>query len=474
MGTLRRAALVALLLAPWARVAAAEPLPLLAAVAQLECGQDEAAARKALAALREAALPGLGLPSEQLGTQPPVGVHAAVLDIALLGLAEAAERRPELAGDLDALVASWNFCLVLAEGHVWDVEVGTKGPRRLWPVAPLPVSGEGLRRWGLDPASPGNAPRRLPASEQRLALPGRCEEGRAGGLYGFVPAVPSGPLPKVPQTPELPAELFAPPGEQRCQVPPPPPVEVATAPPSRDKKPEEKKEEDTPEPVSAVSIPSSTTAVTPGVPVAVRHPLPISGALFVTQRLTGEGQAGATVRWSPVGQAFVRVSLSYQLLDEFRFTPGSGRFSGSWGLGWEDWRPNTFSFTLNNWGPVRPDTLRSYWEGMEFDVAYRVPLPELLRPWVDVGARINAPLTRGPALGITLTGKPLRHLYLMTALRIPVFGDAPVTWSYSVGYASYRPYTLAVSYANWGPNRLSELNLVENGIFSLAFLWAPR
>ncbi|HYO72312.1 MAG TPA: hypothetical protein VEU33_40195, partial [Archangium sp.] len=292
--------------------------------------------------------------------------------------------------------------------------------------------------------------------------------------------VPSGPLPKVPQPAELPPEMLAPPGGQQCQVPPPPPVQVATAPRPEDKTPkeetkeEETKEEDPPEPVNPVTIPSSTTAVTPGVPVAMHRPLPISGALFVTQRLTGEGQAGATLRWAPVGRAFVRVSMSYQLLDEFRFTPGSGQFSGSWGLGWEDWRPNTFSLTLNNWGPVRPDSLRGLWEGMELDAAYRVPLPGFLRPWVDVGARINVPLTRGPALGITLTGKPLRHFYLMTALRIPVFGDAPVTWAYSVGYASYQPYTLAVSYANWGPNRLSELNLVENGIFTLAFLWAPR
>jgi hypothetical protein len=476
--TLRCAALVALLLPPGSGASAAEPLPLLAAVAQLECGRDEAAARKVLATLREAATDRLGLPSEQLSPKPPWGVHAAVLDIALLGLAEAAERRPELAGDIDALVRSWNFCLVLDEGNVWDVEVGAEGPRRLWPVAPLPVSGEGLRRWGLEPAAPGRAPRRLPASERHLALPGRCEEGRGMGLYGFVPAVPSGPLPRVPVPPELSPAMLAPPGEQQCRVPPPPPVQVAEVPPQEARAPTppepEESEEDTPEPGSAVSIPSSTTAVTSGVPVAMRRPAPVSGALFVTQRLSGEGQVGATLRWSPMGRAFVRASVSYQLLDDFRFTPGSGVVSGSWGLGWEDWRPNSFSLTLNNWGPVRPNSLRSLWEGMELDASYRVPLPRFLRPWLDVGTRLNVPLMREPALGISLTGKPLRYLYVMTALRVPLFGDAPVTWSYSVGYASYRPYTLAVSYANWGPNRLSELNLVENGILTLAFLWAPR
>jgi hypothetical protein len=454
---------------------AAEPLPLLAAVARLECGRDEAAARQALATLREAATDRLGLPSEQLGPQLPGGVHAAVLDIALLGLAEAAERRPELAGDIDALVHSWNFCLVLGEGSVWDVEVGEAGPRRLWPVAPLPLSGEGLRRWGLDPAAPGGAPRRITASGQARVLPGRCEEGQGVGLYGFVPAVPSGPLPRVPPPPELPPEMRAPPGEQQCRVPPPEPVQVAEAPPPQDGTPTPpEEEEDTPGSGSTVVIPSSTTAVTPGVSVAMHRPTSVSGALFAAQRLSGQGEVGATVRWSPVGRAFVRGSLSYQLLDDFRFTPGSGVFSGSWGLGWEDWRPNTFSLTANNWGPVRLDSIRSLWEGLEFDLAYRVPLPKLLRPWVDLGTRINVPLTREPALGLSLTLKPLRHLYLMTALRVPPFGDAPITWSYSVGYASYRPYTLAVSYANWGPNRLSELNLVENGVFTLAFLWAPR
>jgi hypothetical protein len=472
-GTGCHAVLPALLLLPCAVASAAEPLPLLAAVAQLECGQEEAAARKALAALREAATPGLGLPSEQLRPQPPGGVHAAVLDIALLGLAEAAERRPELAGDIDALVGAWNFCLVMDAGHVWDVEVGEEGPRRLWPVAPLPLSGAGLRRWGLDPAAPGKAPRRLPASEQALALPGRCGEGGGLGLYGFVPAVPSGPLPQVPQPPELPQAMRAPLGARQCQVPAPQPVQVAAKPPPPPPPPPEE-EEGTPEPESVVSIPSNATAVTPGVSVAMRRTSAFSGALFASQRLTGDGHVGGTLRWAPVGKAFVRVSLSYQLLDDFRFTPGSGQLSGSWGLGWEDWRPNTFSLTVNNWGPVRPDSPRSLWEGTELDVAYRVPLPELLRPWLDVGARINVPLLREPALGISLTVKPVRHLFVMTALRLPPFGNAPITWAYSVGYASYQPYTLAVSYANWGPNRLSELNLVENGVFTLAFLWAPR
>lgn len=469
-GTLCCAVLAALLLPSRS---AAEPLPLLAAVAQLECGQDEAAARKALTTLREATTDRLGLPSEQLDAHAPGGVHAAVLDIALLGLADAAERRPELAGDIDALVHAWNFCLVLGEGNAWDVEVEAEGPRRQWPVAPLPAGGEGLRRWGLDPATPGRAPRRLPASQRPPTLPGRCAEGRGVGLYDFVPAVRSGPLPKLPLPQELPPEMLALLGEQRCQVPPPP-AQVAEVPPPGPPAPAAPEEEDTQEPGNVVSVPTNTTAVTPGVPVVMRRPSPVSGALFATQRLSGEGQFGATLRWSPVGRTFVRVSLSYQLLDDFRFTPGSGNVTGSWGLGWEDWRPNTFSFTVNNWGPVRPDSLRGLWEGIEFDVAYRLPLPRLLRPWLDVGTRVNVPLTREPALGFSLTLKPWRHLYVMTALRVPPFGDAPVTWAYSVGYASYRPYTLAVSYANWGPNRLSELNLVENGIFTLAFLWAPR
>ncbi len=474
-GTLCCAVLAALLLPS---LSAAEPLPLLVAVARLECSQDEATARKALATLREATTDRLGLPSEQLDPQAPKGVHAAVLDIALFGLAEAAERRPELGGDIDALVRTWNFCLVLGEGNAWDVEVGAEGPRRQWPVAPLPAGGEGLRRWGLDPATPGRAPRRLPANPQQPPLPGRCEEGRGVGLYDFIPTVRSGPLPKLPPPSELAPALLAPLGEQRCHVPQPPPAQVAEVPPPRPPSPEEKKEEgneeDTHEPGNVVSVPTNATAVTAGVPVVLRRPSPLSGALFATQRLSGEGQFGATLRWSPVGRAFVRVSLAYQLLDDFRFTPGSGSFNGSWGLGWEDWRPNTFSFTVNNWGPVRPDSLRSLWEGIEFDVAYRIPLPKRLRPWLDLGTRINVPLTREPALGVSLTLKPWRHLYVMTALRVPPFGDAPVTWSYSVGYASHRPYSLAVSYANWGPNRLSELNLVKNGIFTVAFLWAPR
>ena len=471
-----RAVLAALLLLPATMASAAEPLPLLTAVAQLECGRDEAAARQALAALREAATPLLGLPSEHLRQEPPGGVHAAVLDIALLGLAEAAERRPELAGDIDALVGTWNFCLVLHAGSVWDVEVGTQGPRRSWPVAPLPLSGEGLRRWGLDPEVPGKVPRRLSAHERPVALPGRCEEGGGMGLYGFVPAVPSGPLPQVPQSPELPPELTAPLGGQQCQVFSPTPVPVAEAPPRQPRAltPPSPEEEVLSEPESAVAIPSSATAVTPGVSVAMQRASAFSGALYASQRLTGDGHVGATLRWAPVGKAFVRASLSYQLLDDFRFTPGSGQLSGSWGLGWEDWRPNSFSLTVNNWGPVRPDSPRSLWEGTELDVAYRVPLPERVRPWLDLGARINVPLTRAPALGVSLTVKPVRHLFVMTALRVPPFGDTPITWSYSVGYASYQPYSLAVSYANWGPNRLSELNLVEHGVFTLALLWAPR
>ena len=476
-GTLRGVLAVLLLLPGLAAAqdSAAEPLPLLSAVAQIECGRDEAAARQALAALREATTEWLGLPSEGLRPKPPLVVRVAVLDIALLGLAEAAARRPELAGEIDALVHSWNLCLVLAEGSAWDVAVTGQGPRRMWPVTPPPTEGEGLRRWGLSPEAPERVPRRVPGGGQ--PLPERCAEGRGTGLYTFIPQVPFGPLPSAPEPPPLPSVLLAPPGESQCRIPLSKPMTAevtlpatAPAPP-----PSPMDDEDALEPRSLVSIPSNAGAVTAGIPVATRRPSPFSGALYASQRLSGQGQLGATLRWNPMGKAFVRVSMAYGLLaEDFRFTPGSGDFTGGWGLGWEDWRLNTFSFTLNNWGPVRLDSLRSAWETTEFDAAYRVPLPRGLRPWVDVGTRLNVPFNRKPGVGVALTGKPLRNVYLMTSVRVPLLGDDSVTWTYTVGYASWQPYTFTVNFANWGPNRLSELNLVKNGLFTVAFLWAPR
>jgi hypothetical protein len=469
--------LAAFLLLPGLVASAAEPLPLLAAVAELECGRDEAAARKALTALRDATTARLGLPSEQLNVEPPLVMHLAVLDIALLGLAEAAAQRPELAGDIDALVRSWNFCLVLGEANAWDVEVlPLYGPRRTWPVTPAPTGGEGLRRWGLDPKAAGYAPRRAPAGGQ--PLPARCVEGKGTGLYAFIPPVRSGPLPIVPEAVSLSPMLMAPPGEQQCRIPAPEPLATEVKLPATAPAPPPSPVEDDEafqEPHSLVAVPTSSSAVTPGVPVVVRRPSAFSGALFASQRLSGPGQLGATLRWNPVGRAFMRASLSYGLLDEdFRFTPDSGDFFGSWGLGWEDWRPNTFSFTLNNWGPVRLDSIRSAWETTEFDAVYRVPLPGGLRRWLDVGTRLNVPFNRKPGVGVSLTGKPLRNVYLMTSVRVPLLGDEPVTWTYTLGYASWQPYTFTLNFANWGPNRLSELNLMENGLFTVAFLWAPR
>jgi hypothetical protein len=485
---------------------AAPAVPLLAAVQRLECGPPEQAAA-ALAELRALVDPQLGVPLERPGGAQ---VRAAVLDIALAGLAAAAHRHPGLREGLTAEVARFNPCLVRAEGALWDVVRSGEGPRRLRPAAPLPLGGEGFRAWGLGPDGPGaaalaGAP---PAGE-------RCAGGGGGGLYQYAGQVPSGPLRFDPEAPGVLAGVRAPPGSTSCTAPPPPVVAaVAPAAQGTGAPPEGTPGQATPgqgapgqgapgqatpgqgaagqgaaglgaagqgapsqgaggegEPsvpaVAVAGIPQGAGAVgaTPRAQ-ATRRKL-LFGQAFFTHRLPGVTELGAGATFAPVPYGFVRASVAWPLLQEFRYAPAG--LKASWGVGYDDWHPGTLSVQLNNWGPI--ERTEQLWLGSEFDVGYKLPFgPEWAR-YVGVLAHAFYQVGGAPGVGVTATVRPWQMFFLSSGVRYSLREQDAFTWFYTFGWSDWRPFTFSASYANWGLNRVPEPNFVRNGLLNLSFSW---
>ena len=64
------------------------------------------------------------------------------------------------------------------------------------------------------------------------------------------------------------------------------------------------------------------------------------------------------------------------------------------------------------------------------------------------------------------------YAYALLGTRLAPWGEGRWTWVYGVGYQRWQPFTLSVGFANWGSNRVPDLNLEENGTVTVSFSWA--
>ena len=98
------------------------------------------------------------------------------------------------------------------------------------------------------------------------------------------------------------------------------------------------------------------------------------GAFLLTYRgRERQGAGGIATLW-PWRSAFLRIGAEVTPRSDL----GDARLL--WGAGWDDWRGNTFSLTVHNWGPLRPEdapvraTLKSYVGNKAWCKHRRIPL----------------------------------------------------------------------------------------------------
>lgn len=223
-------------------------------------------------------------------------------------------------------------------------------------------------------------------------------------------------------------------------------------------------------PVISPSIPSGNSNAGPPLPLPPEDGLGIAGNFYHRAKLTGQMSVGTNASWKPLSYYFVRGGINYTYL------PNSGEFSYSWGLGYDDFHPGTFSAQLNNWGPIFPgdDPLK----GAVANFGYKF-VADFLKPYhLSGSAAINVPLAGGASISTTWVWSPIEHWFVRASLSKSLTSAGGLDWSYSFGYSDWHPFTFSLTYDNWGSNPIfdssqgNSFNFTENGAVTLAWSWA--
>jgi hypothetical protein len=145
-------------------------------------------------------------------------------------------------------------------------------------------------------------------------------------------------------------------------------------------------------------------------------------------------------------------------------------------VGYDDWRPGTFSLQLNQWGPIATGSLGRLFDGAVLDAGYKVPLPSPVSRFLNLSPHLAYALGRTPSASLILGAQPYRSFFLSVGVRFGPLDASPWSWTYTFGYAGSWPVPWRLAYSNWGPNSLFAPNFVANGAITLSasFQLLPR
>jgi hypothetical protein len=481
------AVIVALLTDAVALAAPPPPRSLDDLATELMCAASDSEARKALQAIAEA-----GKATLQLNTAG-AQVRAENVDALLHALAHARRTFPSLHTEVDEVVLSWNYCDVFFKGEAWDLGWVDGQMRRAHARPPARGFG-GFKSWGFVPVEEAIRVVPLLLLENPLgrgqrewfigaAILEQCFPHPITGRSTFAdpdpgwtpPGVRSSPAPipviqgdpgpewsercpeRPPATPSLAASAAA---TGRASTPAPPSGPSALAHSSLGPGA-------APPPFVAIAPITTGGAIGPLQPVIPDEPgHGFSGNFRTTAALAHVAPSvGMSAGWAPYDYAFVRMGIDQRLNQKPTALP-----TYSWGLGYNDWHPGTFSAEINNWAvPINKFNA----EAIALSIGYKPVLPTILQPYFGVGVDMTIPFAAPPTFGVAFAAKPYGSFFLMSAVRFALFADKPaVTWSYGFGYSDWHPYSVALQYNNWGPNTVFTPNFVENGSVTLSWSWA--
>ena len=223
-----------------------------------------------------------------------------------------------------------------------------------------------------------------------------------------------------------------------------------------------------------LEIPTSVAGVnsnaSSALPVSSSNGFGIAGSFYHRATLTGGLSVGGNMRWNPYSSFFVQSGVNYG------YYPSHGKLTYSWGFGYDDWHPGTFSAQLNNWGPISPS------EGLALSKAsanlgYRFEA-DFLRPYNITGsAGVNIPIKGDPSMSTTWNWSPIEHWFIRASLQRQFGHKSGWNWTYNFGYYDWHPFTFSLTYDNWGTNQINSsqgnpFNFKEKGAVSLSWSWA--
>lgn len=513
--------------------------PLLKLAQDLHCAKSGQNASDLLKKLSELPLEPFGIPNEALSDGQNAELYAATVDILLKVLYETIQRYPELQEQTEQVALLWSYCDTVNDGELADIQLTENGQMvKKVAMGPFPALKQGFGTWGFFQKKesqhyvpkilnyPSLYPRvyqdllhRLsekqcfPMSDKEekashppysgfLQLTEILEEGKKYPYVWYAQCSPSEV--ETPKPIKKTVEKFVTKNDSKAVIQPQPvevldhseeihkkslptyvkkPQQIITKYPKTKKTKQTKKSiisnfiadkytqpKNDEKPIISPAIPSGNSNIGAQLPLPPENGLGIAGNFFHRAKLTGELSFGANASWKPYSYFFVRGGVNYNYL------PGNGKFSYSWGLGYDDWHQGTFSAQINNWGPITPgdDLLK----GAVANFGYKF-VADFLKPYhLSGSASLNVPFSGDPSISTTWMWSPINYWFVRVSLSKSLTSSGGLDWSYSFGYSDWHPFTFSLTYDNWGSNPIfdssqgNSFNFTEKGAISLSWSWA--
>jgi len=158
---------------------------------------------------------------------------------------------------------------------------------------------------------------------------------------------------------------------------------------------------------------------------------------------------------------FIRSGFNYNLRAK------KDPFTYSWGIGFDDWHPETWSFQINHWGPIKPG------EGLDFNkaignIGYKIKSETLAKFNLTPSTSLDLPIKGDPSLNLGMQWSPKENWFIRANINKGLKGGDP-KWSYVFGYFNWRPGKINFEYANYGPNELFDSNYQKNGTLTVSY-----
>jgi hypothetical protein len=192
-----------------------------------------------------------------------------------------------------------------------------------------------------------------------------------------------------------------------------------------------------------------------------------TGNFFLDYRGADRGGAGGLATVFLHGFWFLRGGGEYTPYSPY----GASRFL--WGFGYDDWHDGTFSATVHNWGPVRPEDGVGV-DRAEANLGYKIPRACVRDLCLQAYPSVTLPFDGGPWVSGRLTLTLAGRWFAMGGLGWTVPGVLPnanaPAWHlfWGIGRNDWRPGSLFITYHDWGPDARQRTG---SGVLAIGVNW---
>ena len=150
----------------------------------------------------------------------------------------------------------------------------------------------------------------------------------------------------------------------------------------------------------------------------------------------------------------------------------TARPTWSLGIGYDNWHPGTWSFQINQWGPVVPADRWKIASTAIGELAYKLPLGDTLNKHLAIKAAWSSQLSWDPAVGVAMSWKLPYAVFVSVGVTERLAMPNRPTWTYVLGRSTWAPGSWSVIFANFGPNTIPHTNFVDHSAVTVSWGWA--